>query len=388
MAYVRLDSSSNAVGWSVAPHQATLVLRGNDLLDDGRVVKTFDGPIEALAWLDDERRQDAEASWVGFLGYELGRLFEPAARHRDAREPRTPPLAFAKVPNILEGPDRSPASAARRVAGATASTMLDAAWKSTFDRDHYLAAVQRSIDYVAAGDVFQINLSQTLSRPTRLRAAELYDRLPPASYGGMIDFGDVAVVGNSPELFLRVEPDGRVETRPIKGTRPARDDVAVLLASEKDAAELNMIVDLERNDLGRVCEVGSVRVISRRSVQSHPTVHHGVATVAGQLRPSVGLVELLAATFPSGSVTGAPKIRAMQIIDELEPTPRGVYCGSMGRLDADGSLTLNVAIRTATLVDGVVHVPVGGGIVADSDPADEYAETIVKARAFLDAVDV
>jgi para-aminobenzoate synthetase component 1 len=161
-----------------------------------------------------------------------------------------------------------------------------------------------------------------------------------------------------------------------------------LRASVKDQAELNMIVDLERNDLGRVCEIGSVRVSQPRAIEAHPTVYHGVATVEGVLRRGVGLVDLLRATFPGGSVTGAPKIRAMEIIDELEPTRRGPYCGAIGYIAADGSMEFNVAIRTMIVKGGRVHIPVGGGVVADSSPEGEYEETLVKARAMFEVLEV
>ena len=156
-----------------------------------------------------------------------------------------------------------------------------------------------------------------------------------------------------------------------------------LLTSKKDQAELNMIVDLERNDLGRICEVGTVKVTQSREIESHPTVYHGVATIEGELRPDVGLVDLLRATFPGGSITGAPKIRAMQIIDELEPTRRGPYCGAIGFISNDGHIEFNIAIRTMIATAGQIHVPVGGGIVADSNPSDEYEETLVKAAAMF-----
>jgi para-aminobenzoate synthetase component I len=149
-----------------------------------------------------------------------------------------------------------------------------------------------------------------------------------------------------------------------------------------------MIVDLERNDLGRVCEIGSVGVAEPRAIETHPTVYHGVATIEGQLREDVGFVDLLRATFPGGSITGAPKIRAMQIIEELEPLRRGPYCGAIGYLAADGSMQFNIAIRTMIVRHGLIHIPVGGGIVADSSPAAEYEETLVKARAMLSAVGV
>jgi len=178
-----------------------------------------------------------------------------------------------------------------------------------------------------------------------------------------------------------------VMTRPIKGTRPraAGMDLA-LRESAKDQAELNMIIDLERNDLGRICEIGSVHVSQPRTIEAHPTVYHGAATVEGTLRDDVTLVDLLRATFPGGSVTGAPKIRAMEIIDELEPTRRGPYCGAIGYLAPGGFVEFNIAIRTMIVRDGLVHIPVGGGIVADSDPAAEYEETLVKAKAMFTAL--
>jgi para-aminobenzoate synthetase component 1 len=211
----------------------------------------------------------------------------------------------------------------------------------------------------------------------------------PAYFAALLDYGGRALISNSPELFLKVDADRKVTTRPIKGTRPfAQGMEKQLRESIKDQAELNMIVDLERNDLGRVCEIGSVKVTNPREIESHPTVFHGVATIEGQLRKDVGLVELLRATFPGGSVTGAPKIRAMEIIEELEPVRRGPYCGAIGYLSADGQMQFNIAIRTIIVNQGTAYVSVGGGIVADSNPADEYEETLVKARAMLDVLGV
>jgi anthranilate/para-aminobenzoate synthase component I len=211
----------------------------------------------------------------------------------------------------------------------------------------------------------------------------------PATYGALLEYSDFALICNSPELFLRATPGGRIITRPIKGTRPRLPGMdAELLHSLKDQAELNMIVDLERNDLGRVCEIGTVRVTEPRRIEAHPTVYHGVATIEGTLRQDVHFLELLRATFPGGSITGAPKIRAMQIIEELEPVRRGPYCGAIGYLATDGTIELNIAIRTMIAKDGLIHIPVGGGIVADSVPSEEYEETLVKAQAMFAAVDV
>jgi para-aminobenzoate synthetase component 1 len=267
---------------------------------------------------------------------------------------------------------------------------------SNFTRPAYLDAVTRALEYIRAGDIFQVNLSQRFTAGLPAQPHEIYQRhltRSPAWYGAYLDYGDHALICNSPELFLRVTPnaDGSrtVTTRPIKGTRPrqpAMDDQ--LRRSPKDQAELNMIIDLERNDLGRVCEIGSVKVTQPRIIEAHPTVYHGVATIEGALRPEVTFVDLLGAAFPGGSATGAPKIRAMEIIEELEPTRRGPYCGAIGYLAADGRIEFNIAIRTMIVKDGLVHIPVGGGIVADSSPADEYEETLVKARAMFDALGI
>jgi len=261
----------------------------------------------------------------------------------------------------------------------------------------FLAGVGRILDYLQAGDAYQVNLSRrlrascTAGDPTFLAAALRAGA--PAPHAAFITAASgldpITILGNSPERFLSLSPEGAVETRPIKGTRPRGADAAAdgaaaaeLSAAPKDRAEHVMIVDLERNDLGRVCRAGSVEVASLARVVSLPTVHHLISTVRGQLRPEVGLAALLAATFPGGSVTGAPKRRAMQIIDELEPSPRGLYTGATGWLGAAGDLDLAIAIRTAVLRGGQLELSVGGGIVVDSTPEDELRETEVKARAF------
>jgi anthranilate/para-aminobenzoate synthase component I len=260
----------------------------------------------------------------------------------------------------------------------------------------YLDGVRRILDYLVAGDSYQVNLARRMSAachggdPVELAVA--LRRRAPAPHASFIAAADGAgfVVGNSPERFLAVDANGAIETRPIKGTRPREGaegvggagGAAALAASAKDRAEHVMIVDLERNDLGRVCRTGSVQVASLARVVTLPTVHHLVSTVRGVLRPDAGLRDILAATFPGGSITGAPKRRAMQIIDELEPVPRGLYTGATGWLGAAGDLDLAIAIRTALVRDGRVVVSVGGGIVAESTPEGELAETEVKARAF------
>jgi para-aminobenzoate synthetase component I len=267
---------------------------------------------------------------------------------------------------------------------------------SNFDRSTYLTAVRRAIEYINAGDCFQVNIAQRLLRFATLPPLELYRRLRernPAPFAGFFDLGDFTIASASPERFLNVRA-GKVETRPIKGTRPrgatpAEDQsrIAELLASSKDRAENVMIVDLMRNDLGRVCRYGSVHVPAVCRLESYRTVHHLVSEVCGVLRPGLGPVDLLRAAFPGGSVTGAPKIRAMEIIAELEPTTRGPYCGSLGYIGFDGSMDTSILIRTFTIGRGWVQFPVGGGIVADSHPEREYEETWHKAEGLLRALE-
>ncbi len=266
---------------------------------------------------------------------------------------------------------------------------------SNFDRETYLATVRRAIEYVHAGDCFQVNVAQRLLAPATVPPAELYRRLRErnaAPFAGYFDLGEFVLASASPERFLRLTGD-EVETRPIKGTRPRgrtpEEDEAraeELLASAKDRAENVMIVDLLRNDLGRVCRFGSVRVPAVCRLETYRYVHHLVSEVRGRLREGLGPIDLLRAAFPGGSVTGAPKVRAMEIIAELEPTARGPYCGSLGYLGFDGTADTSILIRTFTVGRGWVQFPVGGGIVADSVPEREYEETWHKAEGLLRAL--
>ena len=267
---------------------------------------------------------------------------------------------------------------------------------SNFSPDGYRGAVRRAVDYVNAGDCFQVNVSQRLLTPLRELPLALYERLrerTPAPFAGYLELGDYAVVSASPERFLQVN-DGRVLTRPIKGTRPRgptpEDDAAIsreLLASPKDRAENVMIVDLLRNDLGRACRFGSVTVPKVCELESYSYVHHLVSEVRGELAPGHTPLSLLKGAFPGGSVTGAPKVRAMEIIAELEPTARGPYCGSLGYAGFDGAMDTNILIRTFTAGRGWLQFPMGGGIVADSTPEREYRETLHKAAGLLRALE-
>jgi len=266
---------------------------------------------------------------------------------------------------------------------------------SNFSAAGYLAAVQRVIDYVVAGDIFQANLSQRLLFPARDDAVSLYLRLRrrnPAPFAGYFDLGAFQILSASPERFLRVS-GGCVEARPIKGTRPRTGQAAAdqqaaaeLLQSEKDRAENVMIVDLLRNDLARVCRPESVKVSQLCGLESYAYVLHLVSAVEGRLRDDRTPIDLVRAAFPGGSITGAPKVRAMEVIAELEPTARGAYCGSLGYFGFDGSMDLSILIRTITAGRGWWQLPVGGGIVAQSVPAEEYQETWHKAEGLLRAL--
>jgi para-aminobenzoate synthetase component I len=268
---------------------------------------------------------------------------------------------------------------------------------SNFARGDYLAAVERALAHIAAGDIYQVNLAQRFQVESAPDPPTLYRALrecSPAPFEAFVSFPGGGIASSSPERFFRVDHD-RIETWPIKGTRPrgaAPDEdaalAAALRASEKDRAENVMIVDLERNDLGRVCEIGSIRVTSLWDVASFSNVHHLVSRVEGRLRADATPVDVLRALFPGGSITGAPKIRAVEIIDSLEPTRRGVYTGSIGYWDVRGGCDWNIAIRTIVIEGGAASFHAGGGIVADSTPEGEYEETLIKARGMFAAMGV
>ncbi len=263
-------------------------------------------------------------------------------------------------------------------------------------RDEYLHRIARALDYIAAGDIYQVNLSHRIECPFDGDPIDLFRRLSeinPAPFAAFVDAGSFQIVSASPERFLALE-GRRARSSPIKGTRPrgaspdedkrlARD----LLESSKERAENVMIADLVRNDLGRVSEPGSVRVASLCALESFATVHHLVSTVEGRLATGRDRIDLLRALFPGGSMTGAPKVRAMEVIDELEGEERGIYSGSIGYLSLDGGIDFNIVIRSILCCEGRAHLRVGGGIVADSDPAREFRETLDKARALLQALE-
>jgi para-aminobenzoate synthetase component 1 len=354
---------------------------------------------------------------IGFFGYDLAPTIERLPR-KAPRDSRMPDLRFGLYDTVvtvdhanggvelwahdLLGEGRAAVEgraglwcrALSRPARSRRPRSRLGPLESNFSEAAYLEAVGRALEYVAAGDIFQVNLSQRFTARGQPEPLDLYLRLKqrsPSPFGCFLRWDDFAVVGASPEWFYQTR-GSRIVTRPIKGTRPRGrtpgDDArlaAELAASPKDRAELTMIVDLERNDLGRVCRYGTVEVVEPGTVESFAQVHHLVATVQGQLWPSVGPVDVVKAVFPGGSITGAPKIRAMQIIDELEPTRRGLYTGAVGYFTRGGS-ALNIAIRTLLVEGERVSFQVGGGIVADSDPETEYHETLHKGRGLREVL--
>jgi para-aminobenzoate synthetase component 1 len=264
--------------------------------------------------------------------------------------------------------------------------------QSNFTKEGYMKAVQRIKDYIRAGDIYQANMTQRFVCHTKEAPFSIYSRLRqlnPAPFACYMSFGEGHILSSSPERFVKIQ-DHMIETRPIKGTMPRgrtpeedKINKEELLSSEKDKSELLMIVDLERNDIGKVSKIGTVKVPELFYPEEYATVHHLVSTVTGEMKDHIDAIDVIQGTFPGGSITGAPKIRSMEIIDELEPTQRNIYTGSIGYLGFNGTMDLNIAIRTIVMKEGTAYFQAGGGIVWDSDPQLEYEETLHKARALF-----
>jgi para-aminobenzoate synthetase component 1 len=381
----------------------------------------------------DEETSDGmfRGGWIGYFGYELGRYIErlPQTTTDDLKMPLIRLCFYDRLvaydhnrgvfwlialerPDDEESPEQKLAWLEQRLQESHGLELADmpeadmesvclSRFGSNMSEADYIQAVQHIKRYIRDGEVYQVNFSQRFDCPFSGRPIDLFrwqNRYNPSPYAAYIDAGDHQIVSASPELFVDVH-DRRIRTKPIKGTRPrlSGDDphsrqintryADELLTSEKEQAELNMIVDLERNDLARICKPGTRQVVQPRTVETCPTVFHAVATIAGELAADVGFIDVLKAVFPGGSITGAPKIRAMKIIDELEPTGRGVYTGSIGFIGLDSTACLNIAIRTIIITAGKAFVQAGGGIVADSDPQAEWEESLTKARALLAGIE-
>ncbi len=349
-------------------------------------------PFEALR---ETLRQFPSCAAVGWFGYDLGEHIERLP-HAAVDDLRFPDL-FLGLYDRFTTIDRETGDRRTREGSGTRAVEPDAYGSEfrglsrptvpcNFTKASYRTAIGKAKEYIAAGDIYQVNLSQRfeVAGDGPLGVYERLREASPSAYAAYLELGERAILSSSPEQLLEIR-GRRVVTRPIKGTRPLGQSQA-LLESPKDDAELAMIVDLERNDLGRVCEYGTVRVEEPKVLETHPTLHHLSATISGTLRPDADVVDVLRATFPGGSVTGAPKIRAMEIIDELEPTRRGVYTGAIGHLGLDGGVNLSVAIRVLHFDRDRFGFQVGGAIVADSDPEEEYRETLVKAAGIARAL--
>ncbi|MCT4605551.1 MAG: aminodeoxychorismate synthase component I [Marinisporobacter sp.] len=267
--------------------------------------------------------------------------------------------------------------------------------QSNFKKEDYLKAINKVKDYILSGDIYQANMTQRFSCHIHEEPIMLYNRLRainPAPFASFLNYGDFHIVSSSPERFIKINGN-KIETRPIKGTRPRgkklEEDIKnkeELLSSEKDQAELLMIVDLERNDLGKISKTGTVKVTELFHLETYPTVYHLVSTVIGEIKDEYDVIDCIEATFPGGSITGAPKIRAMEIIDELEPTQRNIYTGSIGYIGFNGNTDLNIVIRTIVCKNDKAYFQAGGGIVWDSDADLEYEETLHKAKALIKAL--
>ncbi|UCE99496.1 MAG: anthranilate synthase component I family protein [Planctomycetota bacterium] len=372
--------------------------------------------------------------WLGYFSYELGRYIEkiPLTTIDDLKMPFIRLCFYDKVicydhtegdiwlialdlPDDIEKPQEKFATLEKLLAKSQEIAVTDpcpadldnidfSQIRCNINRDYYLETIKKIKRYIYDGEVYQINFSQRFEADFKAKAIDLFhwqNYYNPSPYAAYIDGGNFHIVSASPEMFITIA-DGIISTKPIKGTRPRVNQAGQgkkinaknfeqLVNSEKEQAELNMIIDLERNDVARICKPGTRKVVQPRTIESYPTVFHAVATVAGEVREETTFCDVLRAMFPGGSITGAPKVRSMEIIDETEPTERGVYTGSIGFIGIDGSACLNIAIRTIIIkgqpvlsrVEGKAYAQTGGGIVADSDADAEWDETITKARALL-----
>jgi len=434
-AAVFLDSASHSGGRgrfayiAADPYQVIRAAECGDPFDE------LEAALKSICIHNDHRLPPFQGGAVGFFGYELGRYMEQLPKPKKGRgipdmvlglfdtvaafdtlkkkawiiaQDIVPKSDHKKFIESELGAAREPMAQrakkmASRISLAAPEPPIDwtasGHWKADLSRAEYETMVKSVIDYIYAGDIFQANITQRLlaDLPDGLSPFMLYRRLralSPAPFGAYLSFDGITILSASPERFFSLNPQGLAVTRPIKGTRPrgnnADHDKAMaqeLLGSEKDRAENLMIVDLLRNDLSRVCRLGTIEVSELASLESFANVHHLVSEVRGTLFPNLGPVNLLRATFPGGSITGAPKVRAMEIINELEPVRRGPYCGAIAWIGFDGAMDSSIVIRTLVIKGGQVAAQAGGGIVADSQPSAEFDEAMDKAWPLLQSID-
>ena len=434
-----VSGSEKANRYSIIGLSARQLLRvhGNtvEILEDGKTVETDTtaDPMEAVRDFHNRFRSPDipelprfTGGLVGYFGYDTVRYIEPSLGENTHPDPLRSPdillmvsdevLVFDKLKGrlyVVLNVDPSQANAweagqqrldelvdrleqpLERQRNAAPGTVSEADFHSDFSRDGYMQAVERAREYIRAGDIMQVVLSQRMSVPYGGRPLDVYRALRtlnPSPYMYFLNMGDFQIVGSSPEILVSVEGDVAT-VRPIAGTRPrgATDDEDAalekdLMADPKELAEHLMLVDLGRNDLGRVAEIGSVELTERMIVERYSHVMHIVSNVICKLGENLDAIDVLKATFPAGTVSGAPKIRAMEIIDELEPVKRGIYSGAVGYLGWNGNMDTAIAIRTSVIQNGVLTIQAGAGIVADSQPENEWEETLNKGRATFRAV--
>jgi para-aminobenzoate synthetase component 1 len=395
------------------PAQTLEVRQGQTFLD-GKPHKGLALPL-LQKLLRQERRSHLaglppfQGGWAGYISYDFGRLLEPKARI-PAFPPRCPDLLLHRFDTVVAidhlqerawviGPSRKAVRALETLL-AQRQKPLGERVRATFSplvtRAVHEGHVRQTVDYILAGDIFQANITQSLEAraPTGFDCFAAYQQLRasnPAPFAALLDYAGITVISSSPERLIRCV-GGRAQARPIKGTRkrdsdPSRDAalIADLTSSRKDRAENVMIVDLLRNDLSRVSKPGSVKVPVLCGLESYANVHHLVSVVESELRPKADSVDLFRSVFPGGSITGAPKIRAMEVIAELEAQPRGVYCGAIGYFGFNGACDFNIAIRTLQVADGLMRIQGGGGITARSDAVAEYEESLIKVERMREA---
>ncbi len=347
-----------------------------------------------------------QGGYAGFISYDAGWAFQ-GAKQPPQFKPLCPDLIFHRYDTVISfdhmqerafivGPDAVRLEKLLKRKAAAAGNHVIEGWHSNFTREAYEAAIDRTVEYILAGDIFQANITQCFSAnmPKDFDAFAFYQTLRaknPATFAAFLDFGDLKVASSSPERLVK-KSGVHLEARPIKGTRrrdadPARDAalIAELQSSRKDRAENVMIVDLLRNDLSRIAKPGTVKVPALCGLESYANVHHLVSVVQAEVRDGIDSIDLLHAVFPGGSITGAPKIRAMEVIAELERQARGLYCGSIGWLGFNGNADFNIAIRTALFTNESAYVQGGGGITARSNPAAEYDEGLTKIARLMEA---
>ena len=366
--------------------------------------------LEQFKVIKENKKFPFQGGFVGYLSYELGKYIEelPDSRSDDYNLPEIyfgvydviyvydylENRLYIAGYNFDENSEKKVElykKALKNIKTDDSNFKIGKHLESNFTKEKFKDTISQAKEYIFAGDIYQVNLSQRFHTDFSGDAYEFYKNfrnISPAPFGAFLDYGSFQILSNSPERYLLISND-HIETRPIKGTRKRGKDSVEdemlkqeLINSDKDKAEHLMIVDLERNDLGRIAKFNSVKVSEFEIIETYANVHHMVSTVEAKIDKRFHIVDCIKNSYPGGSITGAPKIRAMEIIDELEPTYRSVYTGSIGYISFDGDLDLNIAIRTAIIKDNTIYFQVGGGIVADSDPEDEYIETIVKAESF------